>query len=148
MEDELEEPLGGTAPMLNLNDPEIAGRWSAAEIPCQKIRHALALGLTELAMQRAREATHLMRMHGAGTTLSDTPVAQVEGVSQRTLNALEEELDVVTLGDLLQHNRQTLSALPNFGDRVITDLLLVFLKHTINATRAAEARIAELEARG
>lgn len=137
----------GAPKSLNLDDPEVAARWNAAEIPTQKIRHALALGLKDLARRHLTSAEHLMRNIGCADRLEDAPLAQVEGLDLLIINALEEHCDAITIGDLLQVPVARIVAIPNLGERRVYAMLAAMLKHTIHVCRALEAKVAELEGR-
>jgi hypothetical protein len=143
--DHLEE--AGAPKSLDLDDPEVAARWNAAEIPTQKIRHALALGLKDLARRHLTSAEHLMRNIGCADRLEDTPLAQVDGLELLMLNALEEHCDTITIGDLLQVPAERIAAVPNLGERRVYKMLASLLRHTIHTCRALEAKVADLEGR-
>lgn len=146
--DERDDDLAGDdAPpkTLNLDDPEIAARWDAAEVPAQKIRHALAMGHRDLARRRLEEAEHVLRTLAGTENLRETAIAQIDGIDLQTVNVLEQECDAVTIGDLLQISPNTLMTTPNFGHGRLYKLLASLLKHTVNRCTALEARVAELE---
>jgi hypothetical protein len=145
--DDNEQDDVGAPKALNLDDPEVAARWNAAEIPTQKIRHALALGLKDLARRHLTSAEHLMRNIGCADRLEDTALAQVDGLDLRILNALEEHCEAITIGDLLQVPAERIIAVPNMAERQLYKMLASLLKHTIHTCRALEAKVADLEQR-
>lgn len=144
MDDELQDESGAYKG-LNLADPDVAARYAAAEAPCGRIRIALAQGQVELARRVLTDAEHTVRRLAGGDRLETTPLAQIEGLPQRWLELLEREADLITIGDLLGVRRETLATLHGLGDRGVTEILLVLLKHTVKACRSAEGRLVDLE---
>jgi hypothetical protein len=61
-----------------------------------------------------------------------TPLAQVEPLPARTLNALEEHHATETIGELLRATRAEFLEIPNFGPEAYTHLLESLLRFVVD----------------
>ena len=124
------------------DDPEILARWEAAEIACQKIRHALAVGNDVLADRcLAGAKATLSRIGRDDQRFLDRPLTSI--VDVRTANIFETHFGAFSIGDALNVPRHLLESAPNSGEKTLAKVINLIFAAVIKEMTRLEDVLAE-----